>query len=436
MKPLASQIRVLSWYCWLLAALVWLATLTMNNTLSFGTAAIFTIGAIVLMRKAEYGFFKVILTFIGACIVLMLVFLLMVLIEKVLPNAIFPNNVWLFLWCVLTAYLTAALMRGTMRASAKAAEKRAPAATSKVDEATLNPAVAAKPAITSLQDPAAQEWVQWVRTHAPNPLSRRYATIAGAIRALEMGKDHAAVEQAALATATAWAAPPNVTLHPVSDDVLSATDEPWAPLSATALSQALATRAGYLRALELGKDKAAAVEAARKTLQQWIPQHPQAEGARNGGESRGIVYGYMRRSEPVSLGADPLRRGRSVSMNKVVWTFAIKREGKGSNGRPLSPIQIRMEGAAVSGALEDGDLVELPRPPIAAQINAYQSVRNLSKSVDVVAQPIAEAQEYKSYRWQRFVVPLIGFLIFGIIAYAMISDFNKKAAPIRQMFPH
>lgn len=429
------QIRVLSWYSWLLGTTAWLVVLFNVALHSFALIAwtMLTVGTIVFMRKAKHGFLKTILTLVGFVIVCLVLYVLFEVVMSVDLNLEkIPLEILSLFGCTLAAFLTARLIGGTMRA----AEKRASADFSKVEEAKRNPAVAAKPAITSLEDPAAQEWVQWALTHAPNPRSRMYAAIAGAIRALEMGKDHAAIEQAALATAKAWAAPPNVKLHQVGDDVLSVDNEPWAPPRATALSQLVATRAGYLRALELGSDKAAAIEAARKTLQRWIPQHPQSEGARNGGESRGIVYGYLRRSERVSLGAHPLLRGTLVSMDKEVWTFTIKREGNGSNGRPLSPIQIRIEGSAVTGALEDGDLVELPRPPIAAEINAYGNVRNLSKGVDILAKPIAEDEKYKSYHWQRVLVPLIGFLIFGIIAYAMISDFNKRTAAIQQMFPH
>ncbi len=113
-------------------------------------------------------------------------------------------------------------------------------------------------------------------------------------------------------------------------------------------------------------------------------------------------------------------------MKKECWTFAVKREGEGSHGRPLSLIQIRIEGAAVTGALGDSDLLELPRTPIASEMNAYRKIRNLSESVNIVAQPIPEAEDYKSYWFQPLMISLIGLLVvFGVVAYRIFSEVNK-----------
>ena len=128
----------------------------------------------------------------------------------------------------------------------------------------------------------------------------------------------------------------------------------------------------------------------------------------------------------MSLGPNPLWRGSLVSMKKEFWTFAVKREGEGSHGRPLSLIQIRIEGAEVTGALEDSDLLELPRTPIASEMNAYRKIRNLSESVNIVAQSIPEAEECKSYWFQPLMISLIGLLVvFGVVAYRIFSEVNK-----------
>ncbi|NUQ30410.1 MAG: hypothetical protein HOQ35_18095 [Acidobacteriaceae bacterium] len=280
----------------------------------------------------------------------------------------------------------------------------------------------------SLDDESVKEWTRWMERHGHTPLSLAYATLAGAVRALEMGKDHASIEQAAIAVAKAWEAPAHVELRAITRDALVLTEEPWRSLKTGSLSQELVAYAAFLRALELGQDHVTASEAARKKALQWAPPKgatTAANGPHNGGELRGIVYGYMRRSELHSLGPDPLRRGRFRNVNKAVWTFALKREGIGGNGRPLSPIQVRMEGASVTGALEDGDLIELPGTPVAAEVNIFAQVRNLSKGVEIVAAPVQESKEYKKYQSQRIVVPLVIFLAMGVIAFTFFLIIQK-----------
>jgi hypothetical protein len=113
-----------------------------------------------------------------------------------------------------------------------------------------------------------KQLVDWIERYFPLPLSRKFAAIAAAMRALEQGQGSEQARHAAEQAALAWAPPAGVALRFINN---LATEGPWKDIPYQVLSQGLAIEAAVLRALELGQDDATAVAAGRKMGIAWAP---------------------------------------------------------------------------------------------------------------------------------------------------------------------
>lgn len=322
-----------------------------------------------------------------------------------------------------------------------AAKAPEPVAMPSVNSKPLNSEALTQNRTITHDDIHVQEALKMARANVATtyPVSRMYGTLAGAFRAKEEGKDSAGVDAAAKSMAQVWAPPPNVKLLNVDEKMIK-TSAIWETLHFEATSQLMGATAAFLRDLEVGRSTADAEEAAKKAAIKWAPaKRPSAAPGMVSSSlhgNAGKVYGYMRRTEKVMLGRNPLSRRSVSTLDKAVWTFGITRQGIGANGRPLSPVQVRMEGAHISGVLEDGDIVELPAMPVAAEINIYSQVKNISKGTDIVAQSITSAAGYRNYRWQMVLAVLIWVIVGGAVLVGVISFNNERSAFINAHFRH
>jgi flagellar biogenesis protein FliO len=274
---------------------------------------------------------------------------------------------------------------------------------------------------------------EWLVKAYPSPLSVRYAASAAAVRALEQGRPWEAAKVDAAAAAKAWTYKPGMEqLRFVTNADLAAAG-PWHDVRYEAASQMLAGEAAVLRALELGLDGQKAAEAARATAKAWAPPtSPAAPAPAASGALDGIAYGFMKRTVPFAMTMTRYVR----YTDKAVWTFTVQRKGVGENGRPLSPIQVQMEGYKIDGLLEDGDAVRFLEVPQVSVVNTLTRIQNLSKGLELRSTPIQESPAYKEFRiFKTFVALIFVILTFGFLA-GFYSAYKKQSAGIEAHFPN
>ncbi|MGO4515912.1 hypothetical protein AB4Y89_08975 [Terriglobus sp. 2YAB30_2] len=388
-----------------------------------------TLLAIIIARTAKV---KLTLAIIGVVLLYSVVVLVLFVIVAFVAPSHYQNGEDAITWgLTLEGIVAALLLHGLIRKlRARTPQTQQTAPGPKPPQKQDPPAATENPAERVV---IPRELAEWIATSFALPLSRCYAANAAAARALEQGKSQDIAKQSAAAAAKAWMPKPGVSLLAVSDDRLDE-DGAWKSIEFGALSQLLATEAALLRAFELGKDMAQATEAARAAAKAWAPVTPPglpSQVDRAQGASQGVVYGFMKRTVPF-----PLTTRRSVTyIDKSVWTFTVQRKGIGENNRPLSPIQVQMEGYQIDGQLEDGDTVVFDAPPTASVVNSVRHIHNLSKGVDLLVHPMEESPAYKNFQSNKILVIVLVIILGGGIVVAMVSAFNRQAAPIRKMFP-
>jgi hypothetical protein len=263
---------------------------------------------------------------------------------------------------------------------------------------------------------AAQDhWRHWAEGQFAGPVSQTLAATAAAVRAIEARQDQAHIGAAARSAAAAWA--PSAGYTPVEN--ISAAEEQWRRWAEKEFpgpaSRILIAAAGAMRAIEARQDRAHIIKAARSVAEAWKPAPPTSEASLQSSEIgeappgvvRGRVAGLMKQQVPV-------RYGRS-SYNEVQWSFSLYRTGVGPNGRPLSPVPVRMQGGRIEGGarLEDGDIVEFQGYVTPHSVIYLNTVRNLSKNQTIIC--------HKSSIVQKMGGPFAA--VFGIFVLAIFVTF-------------
>lgn len=132
-----------------------------------------------------------------------------------------------------------------------------------------------------------------------------------------------------------------------------------------------------------------------------------------GNADRGFIAGLMYADAPTLIygGRNPLYHTAQTV------TFAVRRAGMGSNGRPLPPISVRWHGWKIEGALEEGDEVRFTEPPVEHRVNSPSVLYNLTRDSQVHMLPLSANPALKRAKlryWSIIAVTVMAF--FAIVA--------------------